>query len=140
MAKKEQVKGKLKISVPPKVVEVEVVEEEENLDEAVEEVAEASSKESFTLKDLSKEMSLRYEDFTTKGTYDFCKEVFEVLSSKLQGGSIVSIHGFGNFVFRDRKERVGRNPRTGEAIHIPSKKVVKFKPSNELRVSMKKLA
>lgn len=50
----------------------------------------------------------------------------------LQRGERVTLVGFGSFVVGERDERMGRNPRTGEAIKIKAKKVVKFRPSIEL--------
>lgn len=54
------------------------------------------------------------------------------IKDSLKKGQKVSIPGFGTFVIVDRKARTGRNPRTGQAIQIPAKKVLKFKPSTKL--------
>ena len=57
----------------------------------------------------------------------------EVVKNALIEGERVVIRGFGTFYVVERKERKGRNPLTGEAIIIPGKKVVKFKPSKEIK-------
>ena len=54
------------------------------------------------------------------------------IKDSLAKGQKVSIPGFGTFVIVDRKARTGRNPRTGQSIQIPAKKVVKFKSSTKL--------
>ena len=54
------------------------------------------------------------------------------LSNSMKKGERVSFPGFGSFYVSDRRARTGRNPRTGEAIQIKAKKVVKFKPSSKL--------
>ena len=54
------------------------------------------------------------------------------IGDTLKEGDRVSLVGFGTFTCNMRDARTGRNPRTGEAIQIPSKNVVKFKPGKEL--------
>ncbi len=58
--------------------------------------------------------------------------VLETISDTLKDGKKVSLIGFGTFTLNKRNERAGRNPQTGEAITIPAKNVVKFKPGKEL--------
>ncbi len=55
------------------------------------------------------------------------------VKASLKKGDDVRLVGFGTFAVRKRKARKGRNPRTGEAIKIPSKKVPAFRPASELR-------
>lgn len=59
--------------------------------------------------------------------------VFEAISETLANGNMVSIPGFGSFSVKDRAERVGRNPRTGESMVISARRVPVFKPSRALR-------
>lgn len=54
------------------------------------------------------------------------------ISDTLKNGKKVSLFGFGTFTPQERKSRPGRNPKTGEAIMIPSKRIVKFKSGKEL--------
>jgi integration host factor subunit alpha len=59
--------------------------------------------------------------------------LFEMIKKSLEEGKDVMISGFGKFSIRLRGERVGRNPLTGDAIMLPTKKVVTFKCSGKLR-------
>ena len=60
-------------------------------------------------------------------------ELFESIKETLQRGEGVKISGFGNFVVREKKARVGRNPQTGGNIEIPARRVLTFKPSQLLK-------
>jgi len=51
----------------------------------------------------------------------------------LQNGEKIEIRGFGSFRIRQRNSRIGRNPKTGERVEVPAKRVPYFKPSKELR-------
>ncbi|WP_338669751.1 HU family DNA-binding protein [Pseudodesulfovibrio methanolicus] len=57
----------------------------------------------------------------------------ENIKDTLSGGTKVTLRGFGTFKVEERKGRVGRNPKTGAEVMIPTKNVVKFKASNELK-------
>ena len=59
--------------------------------------------------------------------------VFESIASTLSGGSDVRLVGFGTFSVAQRKASEGRNPRTGERIHIPASKQAKFKAGKALK-------
>ncbi len=56
----------------------------------------------------------------------------EAVTEALKEGDKVTLVGFGTFSVSQRAERMGRNPRTGEQIKIPARKVVKFKPGSKL--------
>ena len=56
-----------------------------------------------------------------------------VVADELDAGGEVSVMGFGTFAVRHRAERQGRNPKTGEAVTIPSRRTVKFKAGKGLR-------
>lgn len=58
---------------------------------------------------------------------------FEEISARLAEGGRVELRGFGTFSTRQRDARVGRNPRTGDAVEVPSKRVPYFKPGKEMR-------
>lgn len=58
---------------------------------------------------------------------------FEEIRHALETGNHVKLSGFGNFYLRDKKERPGRNPKTGEAIPISPRRVVTFRPGQKLR-------
>jgi len=59
--------------------------------------------------------------------------VFESIVKSLRAGDKIEIRGFGSFRSRQRKARVGRNPKTGERVEVPPKTVPYFKPSKELK-------
>jgi integration host factor subunit beta len=59
--------------------------------------------------------------------------VFEEISSALARGDRVELRGFGAFSVRARAQRIGRNPRTGDEVAVPSKVVPYFKTGKELR-------
>jgi integration host factor subunit beta len=59
--------------------------------------------------------------------------VFDSIISALQGGDKIEIRGFGSFRTRERRGRVGRNPKTGEKVDVPAKRIPFFKPSKELK-------
>ena len=61
------------------------------------------------------------------------ESLFEIIKESLEEGKDVMISGFGKFSIRVRGERTGRNPVTGDAIMLPTKKVVTFKCSGKLR-------
>lgn len=58
---------------------------------------------------------------------------FDEIVDQLMSGGRVELRGFGAFSTRGREARVGRNPRTGQSVNIPSKKVPYFKPGKEMR-------
>jgi len=58
---------------------------------------------------------------------------FEELEASLAVGEQIRLGGFGNFYLRDKKERPGRNPKTGENAPIPARRVVTFRPGQKLR-------
>jgi integration host factor subunit beta len=61
------------------------------------------------------------------------KELLEQMSSALATGERIEVRGFGSFSLHYRPPRVGRNPKTGAAVHVPDKFVPHFKPGKELR-------
>jgi len=65
---------------------------------------------------------------------DAVQAFLDCVSEGLKEGQSISFTGFGTFSVTDRAERQGRNPKTGESITIPAKKVVKFKPGKGLEL------
>ncbi|MFT3966815.1 MAG: integration host factor subunit beta [Sphingobium sp.] len=59
--------------------------------------------------------------------------VFKSIVDRLATGGRVELRGFGAFTTRARDARVGRNPRTGEEVSVPAKRVPHFKPGKEMR-------
>lgn len=75
---------------------------------------------------------------TRKDAQDLVEAVFDLLKDTLESGEDVKISGFGKFEARQKNDRRGRNPQTGEAITIAARKVLTFKLSNILRDSLNK--
>ena len=63
----------------------------------------------------------------------FVEEVLDNMANALASGDDVKISNFGTFSLRQKKERMGRNPKTNEEHTIPARKVVTFKPSQKLK-------
>ena len=59
--------------------------------------------------------------------------ILENLARSLRAGDEIEIRGFGSFRTRQRKARLGRNPKTGDRVEVPAKKVSFFRPSKELK-------
>lgn len=60
-------------------------------------------------------------------------DLFEEIRACLAAGESVKLSGFGNFELRDKKERPGRNPKTGKEIPITARRVVSFKAGQKLK-------
>ena len=65
--------------------------------------------------------------------------LFETISNTLAKEEKIQLIGFGTFEVRERSERTGRNPQTGEEMTIPASKVPAFKPGKELKEAIKLL-
>ncbi len=65
---------------------------------------------------------------------------FEELVASLAVGEQVKLSGFGNFDLRDKNERPGRNPKTGEKVLITARRVVTFRPGNKLKARIEAYA
>ncbi|MDQ5908558.1 MAG: integration host factor subunit alpha [Pseudomonadota bacterium] len=64
---------------------------------------------------------------------DLVEIFFEEIRSALERGYQVKLSGFGNFDLRDKNQRPGRNPKTGEEIPITARRVVTFRPGQKLK-------
>lgn len=67
----------------------------------------------------------------------FVEDFFGVMSTILAEGDDVKIPGFGNFMLREKKSRLGRNPKTGKEYVISARRVVTFRPSNILKLAIR---
>ena len=65
---------------------------------------------------------------------------FEEIRDSLANGEQVKLSGFGNFDLRDKSQRPGRNPKTGEEIPITARRVVTFRPGQKLKVRVEAYA
>ena len=64
---------------------------------------------------------------------EFVDAYFEEIRNALESGENVKLSGFGNFQLREKNQRPGRNPKTGEEIPISARRVVTFRPGQKLR-------
>ncbi|HUP66350.1 MAG TPA: integration host factor subunit beta [Thermoanaerobaculia bacterium] len=70
---------------------------------------------------------------TKKQAETIVNVVFDSIVDSLRSGEKIELRGFGSFRLRSRKSRTGRNPKTGEKVEVPSKKIPYFKPGKELK-------
>jgi integration host factor subunit beta len=85
-----------------------------------------------TKADLIEEV-LRITELPRKESETIVETIFDSIIESLQNGDKIEIRGFGSFRTRQRRGRVGRNPKTGEKVEVPPKKIPFFKPSKELK-------
>jgi DNA-binding protein HU-beta len=91
---------------------------------------------------LAERLKAKIEDeqggtFSMAAAREEIRWFFETISEALQKGDEVRIHGFGAFKTQQRAARMGRNPRTGESVKVPARKVVRFAPSSSLSSSLR---
>ncbi len=75
----------------------------------------------------------RVVEMTRKESEVIVETIFESIVKALKSSEKIEIRGFGSFRTRQRKPRVGRNPKTGARVDVPAKTVPYFKPSKELK-------
>jgi integration host factor subunit beta len=85
-----------------------------------------------TKADLIEEV-LRITELPRKESETIVETIFDSIIGALQKGEKIEIRGFGSFRTRQRRGRVGRNPKTGAKVEVPAKKIPFFKPSKELK-------
>ena len=71
--------------------------------------------------------------FSKRETVELVELVFETMKETLEAGEKLKIAGFGNFTVKQKADRRGRNPKTGEALTIRARRVLTFKPSVVLK-------
>ncbi|MCP4605446.1 MAG: integration host factor subunit alpha [Proteobacteria bacterium] len=76
--------------------------------------------------------------FSKKEAAEVVEVVFHLMKQKLAERQKIKISGFGNFIVRAKKERMGRNPQTGQPIVIQERCVLNFKPSQVLKNALNK--
>jgi integration host factor subunit beta len=85
-----------------------------------------------TKADLIEDVS-RAVELSRKDAEVIVETIFDSIVKSLRSGDKIEIRGFGSFRTRQRKSRVGRNPKTGARVDVPAKKIPYFKPSKELK-------
>ncbi len=71
--------------------------------------------------------------FTQKDIELAVNQIIDSMIDSLAAGERIEIRGFGSFSIHHRKARIGRNPKTGEKVELPAKRVPHFKPGKSLR-------
>ena len=74
--------------------------------------------------------------FSKKESAEIVELVFDLMKDTLEKGEKIKISGFGNFVVRQKRPRIGRNPQTGEEIEISARRVLTFRPSQVLKSAL----
>ncbi|HZP02221.1 MAG TPA: HU family DNA-binding protein [Terriglobia bacterium] len=85
-----------------------------------------------TKADLIDEVS-KVVEMTRKESEIIVETIFDSIVKSLRGGDKIEIRGFGSFRTRQRQARIGRNPKSGDRVDVPAKRIPFFKPSKELR-------
>ena len=89
-----------------------------------------------TKADIVQAVYTRLGGFSKKESADLVDLVFETMKETLGRGEKIKISGFGNFVLRDKRQRQGRNPQTGDPIVITERRVLNFKASQLLKQAL----
>lgn len=85
-----------------------------------------------TKAELIEEVS-KVVEMTRKDSETIVEAIFDSVVRSLKAGEKIEIRGFGSFRTRQRQARIGRNPKTGARVEVPSKRIPYFKPSKELK-------
>ncbi len=86
-----------------------------------------------TRSDLVEELAARFSQLTQRDAEFAVKAILDAMNDALVRGHRIEIRGFGSFSVTHRPPRMGRNPRSGESVAIPEKRVPHFKPGKALR-------
>jgi integration host factor subunit beta len=86
-----------------------------------------------TRSDLVEALATRFSQLTHRDAEFAVKAILDAMGDALVKGHRIEIRGFGSFSVNHRSPRVGRNPRSGESVMIPEKRVPHFKPGKALR-------
>lgn len=89
-----------------------------------------------TRSDLVDALASRFAQLGQRDAEWAVKAILEAMSDALVKGQRIEIRGFGSFSVNRRPPRIGRNPRSGESVAIPEKRVPHFKPGKALRQSV----
>jgi len=91
-----------------------------------------------TRSDLVEALALRFRQLTHRDAEFAVKTLLDAMSEALSRGHRIELRGFGTFSVNRRPPRMGRNPRSGESVAIPEKRVPHFKPGKALREAVAK--
>ena len=86
-----------------------------------------------TRSELTKRLAGHFGHLPADEIESAVRSILDRMSLSLQNGERIEIRGFGGFSLHHHEPRVGRNPKTGEAVELPAKSAIHFKPGKELR-------
>ncbi len=86
-----------------------------------------------TRSQLIQRLAAQNPDLTDRELERLVSAIFETIAAGLARGDRIEIRGFGSFTVKEYAPRVGRNPRTGETVHVPAKRRLYFRSGKELR-------
>ncbi|HEY5633240.1 MAG TPA: integration host factor subunit beta [Burkholderiaceae bacterium] len=86
-----------------------------------------------TKSELISRLAERYPQLVAKDAEFAVRTILDAMANTLSQGQRIEIRGFGSFAVSHRPPRVGRNPKSGERVMVPRKRVPHFKPGKELR-------
>ena len=86
-----------------------------------------------TRSDIVQELAEKFGQLTHRDAEFAVKTILDAMSEALARGHRIEIRGFGSFSINRRPPRMGRNPRSGESVAIPEKRVPHFKPGKAMR-------
>ena len=86
-----------------------------------------------TRRELTQAIAERRPHLPRRDVERAVNQVFRAMAEALRRGERIEIRGFGSFIVKRRNERVGLNPRTGAAVHVPAKRTPFFKAGKEIR-------
>jgi len=89
-----------------------------------------------TRSELVERLAARMGQLTLRDAEQAVKTIFDAMATSLSKGHRIEIRGFGSFSVNHRRPRVGRNPRSGESVLVPEKRVAHFKPGKILRAAV----
>jgi integration host factor subunit beta len=86
-----------------------------------------------TKSEMIEKIAQEYPSLSKKDIEIIVNGVFSSIKETLKNGGKVEIRGFGSFKVREKSAKIGRNPKTGEKVSVPPKKVPYFKPGKEIK-------
>jgi integration host factor subunit beta len=103
------------------------------LNGGVDDAADQAAPGQMTRSELIPRLAERYPQLVAKDAEFAVRTILEAMARTLVDGHRIEIRGFGSFALSHRPPRVGRNPKSGEKVMVPGKRVPHFKPGKELR-------
>jgi integration host factor subunit beta len=91
------------------------------------------AKSSITKSDMIEMLAMEQPQLAYRDVELAVKGLLERMSEALERGERIEVRGFGSFSLHHRPARIGRNPKTGDAVNVPDKYVPHFKPGKEMR-------